>query len=400
MDLAPPLYASAPPYASATTDTPLILHPGLTFVRRAYEKSAGKTFTASPTGKHLSPWGRYDKSDLEWLPKERLALAIHAPVRDVGHLAAILRRAATFPDGHVVLAALLPVFGGRAEDAPHAPLYRRTPKNGGAFAPSTSTRILCLDVDGLQVPRALADKPRALADLALEQLGLASGAGVVWQWSSSARLSPDEGDLVQARGRVWAVMSEALGCEGLRVWLHAHKTGRLGAARSWADPAVYHCSQPVYTAAPRFWGLPDPFPSPQERWVLLEGPLVDPRPVRAYIEARQEAQDEARCRGLLASLEAATRATSSRTWSEGSEPGGRLADKIRARLSEHAATPPGGRNPASLALAGWLVGLAEKGWLTVPQVEALFADAVRGFQDPAHHLKILARVASKAGVRS
>jgi hypothetical protein len=134
--------------------------------------------------------------------------------------------------------------------------------------------------------------------------------------------------------------------------------------------------------------------------VLLEGPLVDPLPVRAYIEARQEAQDEAQCRALLASLEAATRTTSSRTWSEGSEPGGRLADKIRARIEEHAASPPGARHGASIALAGWLVGLAEKGWLTLPQVEAYFSDAVRGFQDPAHHLKILAHVASKAGVRS
>ena len=368
-------------------------HPGLTFVRRAHGVRAGKTF-------RLLSDGRVEKSDLVRLPEERLALAIHAPVMDVEHLAAILRRAATFPDGHVVLAALLPVFGGRVEDAPHAPLYRRKAENGGPFDPSTSTRILCLDVDGLRVPRALADKPRALADSALELLGLASGAGVVWQWSSSARLSPDEGDLVQARGRVWAVMSEALGCEDLRLWLHAHKTGSLGATRSWADPAVYSCSQPVYTTAPRFEGLQDPFPSPQERWVLLEGPLVDPLPVRAYIEARQEAQDEAQCRALLASLEAATRTTSSRTWSEGSEPGGRLADKIRARIEEHAASPPGARHGASIALAGWLVGLAEKGWLTLPQVEAYFSDAVRGFQDPAHHLKILAHVASKAGVRS
>lgn len=388
----PTPYASAPPCASAYTH----LHPGLTFVRRADATPAGKTFTASPTGKHLSPWGRYDKSDLVRLPEERLALAIHAPVRDVEHLAAILRRAATFPDGHVVLAALLPVFEGRVEDAPHAPLYRRKAEHGGPFDPSTFTRILCLDVDGLQVPRALADNPRALADLALEQLGLARGAGVIWQWSSSARLAPDAGDLVQARGRVWAVMPEALGCEDLRFWLHAHKTGRLGAARPWADPSTYSTSQPVYTAAPRFSGLPDPFPSPQERWVLLEGPLVDPLPVKAYIEAREEAQAEARCKALLASLEAATRATSSPTWSE---PGGRLADKIRARLEEHASTPPGGRNPASLALAGWLVGLVEKGLLTLPQVEAHFADAVRGFQDPAHHLKILARIASKAGVR-
>jgi len=194
-------------------------------------------------------------------------------------------------------------------------------------------------------------------------------------------------------------MSEALACEDLRLWLHAHKTGRLGAARPWADPTTYSTSQPVYTAAPRFEGLPDPFPSPQERWVLLEGPLVDPHPVRAFREARQEAQDEARCRALLARLAPATRATSSKTWSERREPGGRLADKIRARLEEHAATPPGGRHSASLALAGWLVGLAEKGWLTLPQVEALFADAVRGFQDPAHHMKILARIASKAGVR-
>ena len=394
----PTPYANAPMCASAYTHT----HPGLTFVRRADETPAGKTFMASPSGKYLSPWGRYDKSDLVEVPgkRERLALAIHAPVRDVEHLAAILRRAATFPDGHVVLAALHPRYEGRAVGSRRAPLYRRKVETGGPFDPSTFTRILCLDVDGLQVPRALADAPRALADVALEQLGLARGAGVIWQWSSSAGLSPDEGDLGQARGRVWAVMTEALWCEDLRFWLQDHKTGRLGAARSWADPAVYQCSQPVYTAAPRFKGLPDPFPSPQERWVLLEGPLVDPLPVKAYIEAREEAQAEALCRGWLATLEAATRATSATTWSEGSEPGGRLADKIRARLEEHASTPPGGRNPASLALAGWLVGLAEKGWLTFPQVEAHFADAVRGFQDPAHHLKILARIARKAGVRS
>ena len=43
MESAPPLYASAPPCASATTDPPLIIHPGLTWARRADGLDACKT---------------------------------------------------------------------------------------------------------------------------------------------------------------------------------------------------------------------------------------------------------------------------------------------------------------------------------------------------------------------
>ena len=72
--------------------------------------------------------------------------------------------------------------------------------------------------------------------------------------------------------------------------------------------------------------------------------------------------------------------------------------KIDARIQKHWAVQQGSRHKASLSLAGWLVKLAENGVLTRAEVEAHFAEAVKHFADPAHHMKIVHHILNKSGV--
>ena len=101
MDLAPPHYALAHPYASATTDTlPPIIHPGLTWARRAGSQDACKTlrlvggaWDSTPAPPARGP--------------EMLRVAWMRPVADLGDLHAQLVAAQAHPDTHAVLALSL-----------------------------------------------------------------------------------------------------------------------------------------------------------------------------------------------------------------------------------------------------------------------------------------------------
>ena len=361
MDLAPPLYASAPPCASATTYTlPLIVHPGLTWARRAGSQDARKTlrlvcgaWTSTPAPPARGP--------------EILRVAWHAPTPTLDVLLAQLVAAQAHPDTHAVLALLNPNLGDVA---------RGVRRDSATFARETSTRILCLDVDGAPLDPRL--DVGGLVRAVLWAFGLDEGAGCVWQWSASAGF---KGGL---RGRLWGLLARPVAASTLREWLAhlrgAPTSGRPGAV-PWADPAPYATSQPVYTAPPRIIGGADPYPM---RLVRLDGPPLDPSPIEAWaareaLRARIEAQ-ERQARAAAARERAALGVASgaSRAW---------LAQAC-ARLCS---TPLGARHKALVEVVGGAAEAVREGRLVLVEVEAALVEAVQAWGDPTAHTRTIRR---------
>jgi hypothetical protein len=347
-----PLYASAPPCASATTDTPPILHPGLTWARRAGGLDACKTLRRAPDGwtSTAAPLSRGD---------EVLRVAWHAPTPTLDALHAQLVAAQAHPDTHAVLAALRSDLGDVA---------RGVRRDSTTFARSTSTRLLCLDVDGAPLDPAL--DVRGLVRAVLWAVGLDEGAGCVWQWSASAGLKDG------LRGRLWGLWTRPVEAVTLREWLAFLRgdptAGRPGAV-PWADPAPYATSQPVYTAPPRIVGGADPYPV---RLVYVDGPPVDPGPVEAWarrgaLAARIEAQErQARAAALRERVGGASSA--SRAW---------LAQAC-ARL---ASTPLGARHRALVEVVGGAAEAVSEGRLGHDEAQTALVEAVQAWGDPTRH---------------
>lgn len=355
MDLAPPHYALAHPYASATTDTPpLILHPGLTWARRADGlafktlRLVGGSWDSAPAPPARGP--------------EILRVAWMRPVADLGDLHAQLVAAQAHPDTHAVLAALRPDLGDVA---------RQVPRDSATFARETSTGLLCLDIDSAPLDPRL--DVRGLASAVLWRFGLDERAGCVWQWTASAGLKPG------LRARLWCVLARPVAASTLRGWL-AHlrgdpPKGRPGAV-PWADPSTYSISQPVYTAPPRIIGGADPYPV---RLVLIDGPPLDPGPVEAWagrqaMRARIEAQEQAARAAAARERAAGGGGDATRRW-------------LRDACAGLMATPPGARHDA---LRGVLRGACEavrEGRLGLVEAEAALVDAVQGWPTPERDAK-------------
>ena len=356
MDLAPPLYASAPPCASATTYTlPPILHPGLTWARRADGLDACKTLRVDACGAWTSTPAPPARGP------EMLRVAWMRPVADLGDLHAQLVAAQAHPDTHAVLAALRPDLGDVA---------RQVRRDAQTFARSTSTRILCLDIDDAPLDPHL--DVRGLASAVLWACGLDERAGCVWQWSASAGLK--EG----LRARLWCLLARPVAASALRGWL-AHlrgepTKGRPGAV-PWADPSTYSASQPVYTAPPRIVGGADPYPV---RLVLIDGAPLDPGPVEAWalrqaMRARIEAQ-EREARAAEARQRANGGCDATRRW-------------LRDACAGLMATPPGGRHDALRAVLRGACEAVREARLGLVEAEAALVDAVQGWPTPARDAK-------------
>jgi hypothetical protein len=350
----PKSFASAIICAPDAVADGLRVHPGLTWARRAGGLDACKTlrregeaWTSTPAPLSNGP--------------ELLRVAWHVPTPHLDALHAQLVASQAYPDTHAVLAALRPELGEVA---------RGVRRCAETFTP-TATSILCLDVDGAPLDPGL--DLRGLVRAVLWALGLDEGAGVVWQWSASAGL---KGGL---RGRVWALWSRPVSCEGLRRWL-MHLRGEPTAGRPgrapWADPAPYATSQPVYTAPPRIVGGADPYPV---RLVLLDGPPVDPAPVEAW------AAGEALRAGLEArQREAHAAAMRERAGLRG-EGGGASRRWLREACGRLTSTPYGGRHRALVSVCGGAAEAVREGRLGVCEVEAALVEAVQGWAKPARH---------------
>jgi len=347
MGLASPQYALASPCASASP--PLILHPGLTWARRAESQDACKTLRLID-GAWTSTRAPTDRGP------EILRVAWMRPVADLGDLHAQLVAAQAHPDTHAVLAALRPALGDVA---------RRVRRDSKTFMRSTSTRILSLDIDSAPLDPRL--DVRGLVRAVLGACGLDEGAGCVWQWSASAGLKDG------LRGRLWALLARPVSTETLRGWLtHLQgdpKGGRPGAV-PWADPSTYVVSQPVYTAPPRIVGGGDPYP---ERLVLVDGPPLDPAPVEAW--ALRQAM-----RARIEAQEREARAAEAKRAGDGCDATRRWLRDACARLM---ATPPGGRHDALRAVLRGACEAVRDGRLELVEAEAALVDAVQGWPTPA-----------------
>ena len=361
MDLAPPHYALAHPCASATTDTPpLIIHPGLTWARRADGLDACKTLRVDACGAWTSTPAPPARGP------EILRVAWHAPTPTLDALHAQLVAAQAHPDTHAVLAALRPDLGAAA---------RQVRRDAQTFARETSTRLLCLDVDGAPLDPRL--DVRGLVRAVLWACGLDEGAGCVWQWSAGAGLKDG------LRGRLWALWTRPVAAPTLRGWL-AHlrgepTSGRPGAV-PWADPAPYSTSQPVYTAPPRILGGADPYPA---RVVLVDGPPLDPGPVEAWA-ARQ---------ALRARIDAQEREARAKAARERAAGGGGGASRawLAQACARLCAVPLGARHRALVEVVGGAAEAVSEGRLGVVEVEAALCEAVQAWGSPARHERTIRR---------
>jgi len=281
----------------------------------------------------------------------------HAEVEDLAGLGRLLLRLQDNPFAAVIR-------GGIADPTRAEGVRRLTAPDPVTGEPATLVELprrwVALDLDNVPLPAGAA--PRDLSACARHALALLPAAfraaGCVVQATASHGIKPG------ARLRLWFWLSRpALGAELAR-WL----------AGSPVDSSCFRAGQLIFTARPRFVGMPDPLPC---RLALLPGadavevpptaalrpPSPPPRPQRAAI-----ADDGA---GAL-------------VWG-------------RAYI---ASAPLGARHDTALRVAGWLFALAREGRVRAEAIApAITAGLIAAGKTESEARDICRYIAAKEGAR-